>query len=78
LTCFKCDLLNATGVCERGEGSCQAMGSQECFLRKVYADDRFQYGYQGCRDLCISMSLFKPNTLVTIECCHDVSFCNRL
>ncbi|XP_054568825.1 protein PIP-1-like [Eptesicus fuscus] len=78
LTCFKCDLLNATGVCERGESSCQARGSQQCFLRKVYEGDRFQHGYQDCRDLCIPMSVFKPNLRVDVECCRGESFCNRV
>ncbi|XP_014649159.1 PREDICTED: secreted seminal-vesicle Ly-6 protein 1-like [Ceratotherium simum simum] len=77
LQCFQCDRVNANGVCESGESFCQTEGSQQCFLRKVYEGDRLLYGYQGCGDLCLSMSFFKQNARVDFVCCSDTSFCNR-
>ncbi|XP_023557308.1 secreted seminal-vesicle Ly-6 protein 1-like [Octodon degus] len=78
LTCIQCDLRNADGVCEKQESSCQTYGSQRCFLRKIYDDDKFQYARQGCSDLCIPMALFNKKSKVQFLCCDNASFCNRL
>uniref|UniRef100_A0A8C0D4K5 UPAR/Ly6 domain-containing protein n=1 Tax=Balaenoptera musculus TaxID=9771 RepID=A0A8C0D4K5_BALMU len=78
LECFQCHRVNASGVCESGESFCQTQDSQQCFLRKVYAGDRFLYGYQGCGDLCLPMSFFRQNARVDFVCCSDSSFCNKL
>ncbi|XP_039106180.1 secreted seminal-vesicle Ly-6 protein 1-like isoform X1 [Hyaena hyaena] len=64
LPCFQCSRVNASGVCETGESVCETQDSQQCFLRKVYEDDRLLYGYQGCGDLCLSMSFFRQNVRV--------------
>ncbi|XP_036077441.1 secreted seminal-vesicle Ly-6 protein 1-like [Rousettus aegyptiacus] len=78
LNCFKCDLFNASGICKSGESFCETQGSQSCFLRKVYEGYRLLYGYQGCGDLCIPMSLIGRDARVDFSCCTDTSFCNRL
>ncbi|XP_047371714.1 protein PIP-1-like [Sciurus carolinensis] len=78
LTCVQCPRISADGVCKSRESSCQAHGSQQCFLRKVYDGDKFLYGYQGCRDLCVPMSFFNRKKKVDFTCCGDKSFCNRL
>nr|XP_060461137.1 protein PIP-1-like [Panthera onca] len=77
LPCFQCPRVNASGVCETGESVCETQGSQRCFLRKVYEDDRLLYGYQGCGDLCLSMSFFRQSVQVDFVCCNDTPFCNR-
>ncbi|XP_015354577.1 protein PIP-1-like [Marmota marmota marmota] len=78
LTCVQCPRITAKGICKSEKSSCQAHGSQQCFLRKVYEGDRFLYGYQGCSDLCIPMSFFNRNIKVDLMCCSNTSFCNRL
>ncbi|XP_053058614.1 protein PIP-1-like isoform X1 [Acinonyx jubatus] len=77
LPCLQCPRVNASGVCETGESVCETQGSQRCFLRKVYEDDRLLYGYQGCGDLCLSMSFFRQSVQVDFVCCNDTPFCNR-
>ncbi|EGW01806.1 Secreted seminal-vesicle Ly-6 protein 1 [Cricetulus griseus] len=35
LTCLQCDLLNADGVCEKGESTCEAKEDQECGIMVI-------------------------------------------
>ncbi|XP_010626980.1 secreted seminal-vesicle Ly-6 protein 1-like [Fukomys damarensis] len=78
LICVQCDRRNSDGVCETGEHTCQAYGSQQCSLRKIYEGDKFVYGRQGCSTLCSPMTLFSPTSRVQFLCCQDASFCNKL
>ncbi|XP_063111721.1 secreted protein of Ly-6 domain 1-like [Cavia porcellus] len=78
LTCVQCDRTNADGVCQSRESTCQTSVFQQCFLRKIYKDGKFQYARQGCSSLCFPSMLFNQISRVQFMCCNKESFCNRL
>ncbi|XP_060035824.1 protein PIP-1-like [Erinaceus europaeus] len=77
LKCYQCHQVSASGVCESGRRVYQTRGNQQCFVRKIYEGKKLLYGLQGCEDLCIPMSFFRPSVRVHFECCKDRPFCNK-
>ncbi|XP_076780567.1 prostate and testis expressed protein 14-like [Arvicanthis niloticus] len=78
LTCITCDRLNSQGICERGEGCCQAKPGQKCASLVALKDDKIQFGNQRCTDICFRGTRPYGNHTVKMKCCNSRSFCNKI
>uniref|UniRef100_G3U7S0 UPAR/Ly6 domain-containing protein n=2 Tax=Loxodonta africana TaxID=9785 RepID=G3U7S0_LOXAF len=77
LFCYRCDLLNAFGVCLSGRGYCVASQQEDCILKEYYQAGRLVFGYQNCRYICNNMTFFRGTFQMDVKCCRHHDFCNR-
>ncbi|XP_028640140.1 secreted seminal-vesicle Ly-6 protein 1-like [Grammomys surdaster] len=78
LTCFTCAKINSRGICEHGEGCCQAKPGQKCASLVSFKDGKIQFGNQRCADVCYRGSVPFGNHTVKMKCCDNRSFCNKI
>ncbi|EDL84743.1 similar to Urinary protein 2 precursor (RUP-2) (predicted) [Rattus norvegicus] len=77
LTCVTCERFNSQGICERGEGCCQAKPGQKCASLITYRDGKFLLGSQRCADVCFKGTVENGGLTAKMKCCSK-SFCNTV
>ncbi|NP_001247413.1 prostate and testis expressed 14 like 2 precursor [Rattus norvegicus] len=77
LTCIKCERFNSQGICERGEGCCEAQPGEKCASLITYKDGKIQFGSQRCADLCYRGTVENGGLTIKMNCCSHRSFCNK-
>ncbi|XP_028640276.1 secreted seminal-vesicle Ly-6 protein 1-like [Grammomys surdaster] len=78
LTCITCARLNSRGICESGEGCCQAKPGEKCASLVTLKDGKIQFGNQRCADICFTGTVRNGDKTVKMNCCNNKSFCNQL
>ncbi|XP_040585830.1 secreted seminal-vesicle Ly-6 protein 1-like [Mesocricetus auratus] len=77
LTCFRCSWLNADGVCEKGETTCEAKDGEECNIIVVSKGCDILFGQQDCSSWCLNNTFIHYNITLDFSCCHDENMCNE-
>uniref|UniRef100_A0A8C6HHG1 Prostate and testis expressed 12 n=1 Tax=Mus spicilegus TaxID=10103 RepID=A0A8C6HHG1_MUSSI len=78
LTCITCDRINSQGICESGEGCCQAKPGEKCASLITLKDGKIQFGNQRCANICFTGTMQTGDQTVKMKCCKKRSFCNEL
>ncbi|XP_052045726.1 prostate and testis expressed protein 14-like [Apodemus sylvaticus] len=78
LTCVTCDRFTSQGICERGEGCCQAKPGEKCALLTTFKDGKILFGNQRCANICFNGTIKNGNQTVIMKCCKKKSFCNQI